>query len=180
MAWTAPLTAVTGNEFTAQQYNLYVRDNFMMLAPQLVTAEGQYVVSTGQNETDVREAKQAIVTASETRTSTSYGDLSTVGPDVRVKHGKTILVFIAATMQNNTNNFQCRMSVASSVGTASVTAEDKWCVKMDGVPLGQDCRYSAARLIGDLDPGTTTFRAKYRVGGGTGTFADRSMAIVPL
>lgn len=180
MAWTAPLTAVDGREFTAQQYNIYIRDNFLELAPQKVTEAGQYLVSEDFNKIAARKMVQSTVSSSQTRTSTNYGDLSTNGPDVTVTHGAQILVFLSAKMSNSVANNQCAMSFASHSGAASVSASDKWKIKTDGVPIDQEGRYSAMRLVGDLDPGKTTFRAKYRVGGGTGTFSDRTMAIVPL
>lgn len=180
MAWTAPLTAVANTPFSAAQYNLYIRDNFREMAPEKATAAGQYFCSTDQNKLGVYTAQTASVATSQTTTSTSYTDLATVGPSVTIDHGKTVMVILAATMSNNTADLQCRMTFEATGSVITIVPNDKWCAKVDGTPLGQASRVSAARLAGDLHAGTSTFTAKYRVGGGTGTFFDRTIIVWPL
>ena len=49
MAWSAPMTAVSGSVLTAAQFNTYVRDNLNETAPAKATAAGQIFVSTAAN-----------------------------------------------------------------------------------------------------------------------------------
>jgi hypothetical protein len=181
MAWTAPLTAVDGTYFTSSQYNAFIRDDLLAQAPEQASGAGYYFVSGGQNSVLARKPKQAIVTTSETTTKTSYSNLGTIGPQVVLEHGKTVLVFISCNMQNTNADNTSAVSV-EAFGGVSISPDDRWRLKMDGVPANQASRYSMVRLIGDIKdaPATSTFRLKYRVGGGTGTFSDRTICVFPL
>jgi hypothetical protein len=41
-------------------------------------------------------------------------------------------------------------------------------------------RASATSVITGLTPGSNTFTAKYRITGGTGTWRDRDIVVIPL
>lgn len=179
MAWTAPLTAVDGLELTAAMYNTYIRDNMLEMAAAKATVGSQYFTSEGANKVSARQAKQEVVTTSETTTSTEYGNLSTIGPSVVVVHGEVALVFIAARMSNSNSDGQTAASF-SWEGADHGVAHDSWKIKVDGVPADQPGRYSMARLVKLKAPGTSTFTMKYRVGEGTGTFSDREICVLPL
>ena len=48
------------------------------------------------------------------------------------------------------------------------------------VPVNATYQGSGTYLVSGLSPGSTTFTAKYRVTSGQGTFAMRSIVVVPL
>jgi hypothetical protein len=180
MVWTAPLTATDGVEFTASQYNIYVRDNMLEMGVAKATAPTQYFCSTGTNKIAAYTAKTATVATSQTTTSEEYTNLSTRGPEVTVNHGKTVLVFWQAQMANNTANIHCSASFAAS-GSSHVSAHDSYRLVSDGVGANEVNQYSAVREVGKLTPGTTTFTMKYRRGSsGTATFANRTITVFPL
>jgi hypothetical protein len=179
MAWSAPLTAVDGVEFTASQYNIYIRDNMLEMGIAKATAATQYFCSTGTNKLAAYTAKTATVATSQTTTSTEYTNLSTTGPSVTVDHGKTAMVFLACEMSNSSADLQSAASFSAS-GTSHVSAHDSYRLVADGTAASQPSRYSMVRLVGKLTTGTSTFTMKYRVGGGTGTFLNRTITVFPL
>ena len=179
MAWTSPITFVSGTTLTATQLNTYLRDNLSELAPAKATVPGSYFCSTGTNSIAQRTPDTALITTSQTTTSTSYVDLGTVGPTVSVSTGAYAFVITTCQMENNTNDFQTYMSFAIS-GATTRSALDATAVGKDGTPAGNHCRLTNFDLINNLTPGTNTFTAKYRVGGGTGTFAQRRLSIFPF
>lgn len=131
----------------------------------------------------IKDDIDAVVSASgasnnsnDTTTGTSYGNLSGgASPSVTVTTGTTALVFISAEMVNSGANF-CRMSFEVS-GASSVSADDTRSIESHGT---NELRLGTAVLLTSLTAGSNTFTAKYRVTGGTGTFDDRSIAVVPL
>jgi hypothetical protein len=180
MAWTAPLTATDGVEFTSSQYNIYIRDNMLEMAVAKATAGTQYFSSTGTNKIAAYMAKTATVATSQGTTSEEYTNLSTTGPSVTVDHGKTALVFWQAQMSNSSANIHCSASFGAS-GTSHVSPSDSYRLVSDGIGANETSQYSAVRLVGKLTPGTSTFTMKYRRGSsGTATFANRTIAVFPL
>jgi hypothetical protein len=179
MAWTAPITFISGTTLTASQLNTYLRDNLLELAPAKATTPGSYFCATGTNSIAERTPDTNLITTSQTTTSTSYVDLATVGPSVSVATGAYAFVIATCQMENNTNDFQTYMSWAVS-GATTRSAIDAVAVGKDGTPAGNFCRLTNFDMINNLTPGTNTFTAKYRVGGGTGTFSERRITVFPF
>lgn len=180
MAWTAPMTAVAGNAFTAAQFNTYVRDNLLETAPAKATTAGGIFVATGANAIRERVFSQATVTTSQTTTSTSYTDLTTPGPAVTVTTGSQALVFISAAISTNTESTSAFASIDVSGGT-TLGASNQWCIQLDGVAASNTVRYGITQLFTGLTANTShTFTMKYKVGSNTGTFGDRHIAVLPL
>lgn len=180
MAWTAPSTAVAGDLVTASLFNASVRDNLNATGVAQVTASGQIIVTTAANAVAARTPSVATVSTSETRTSTTYGDLATVGPTVTVTTG-TVALVIFGTHVSNTNAGQGgRMAVDISGATTSA-ASDTNSVLAESGNANDGFQWSYATVIDSLTAGSNTFRAKYRlVGAGTATFSNRSLSIVPF
>lgn len=120
---------------------------------------------------------QAFVTTSETTTSTSFTDLATTTDTTTVTIGANglALVTIGAFVANNSANSSTMSYDISGANTAS--AADAYSVHMVGATT---VGASHTRLITGLTPGSTTFKLKYKVSGGTGTFQYRRIAVVPL
>lgn len=177
MAWTAPMTAVANAVFTAAQFNTHVRDNLLETAPAKATTVNSYFVSNGANSIGERIPGHATVATSQTTTSTTYTDLTTVGPVVNVDTGTKALVFLKASILNATSGTLTHMGFAVS-GTSTIAASDAFSI--DGTTTTA-FRIGGAFIVTGLTPGTNTFTAKYRVSAATtGTFADRDLIVLPF
>lgn len=180
MAWTAPMTAVSGATFTAAQFNANVRDNLNETAPAKATAEGQIFVSTGPNSIAARQMVKQTVLTSQTTTSSSYTDLATVGPQVTVATGTRALCLFSSSIDNTVTNGAAKVSVAVS-GASSIAANDSWCLDRDGATSGNIWRVGMSHMFDTLTPGSNTFTMKYEVGnGGTATFINRELIVIPF
>jgi len=61
MAWSAPKTWVTAYVVLASDLNTHLRDNFLVTAPAVMTAQGDMVIASGAN-TPIRLAKSTTST----------------------------------------------------------------------------------------------------------------------
>lgn len=180
MAWSVPLTAVSNATLTAAQWNASVRDNLLETAASKVTAAGQYVVGTAANALAVRVPTGAGVSNTETTTSTSYTTLATIGPVVSsVTTGTQAFVSIGARMSNDTANSESWASFAIS-GATTVAASDNFALLYRAAAINAPHRASACLIVTGLTPGSNTFTMQYRVGGATGTFSNRQLAVIPF
>lgn len=175
MAWSAPMTAVANSVFTAAQFNQFVRDNLNETAPAKATTAGSHFAGTTLNAIAERISDAAIVATSQTTTSTSYVDLATVGPSVTVTTGPAAFV---STYNSNFNTGAAASLMSFEVsGASAIAAADNVSIAIAGT---SSQRAGATFLLTTLTPGVNTFTAKYRVGAGTGTYADRRIVVFPL
>lgn len=131
-------------------------------------------------------ATRGQVTTSQSTTSTTFADLATAGPSVTVTIGQNgmALVGISANVWNNTNVAFSFMGFAIS-GASTVAAADLYSWKRQQPSASVEAREGVTFLVTGLTPGSTTFKAQYRVqtggsGAGTGTWADRQIWVLPL
>lgn len=178
MSWSSPMTAVANEIFTSAQYNENVRDNLLETAPGIATTAGRRIVSTGIHELGERDIDEATVVTSEQTSSTSFVDLTTVGPSVTMTTGTYALVMFTVRMHNTVDNgavfVGCRVSGATAIGPQS----HQW-LSSDGVPANSPKRFGIATLY-TLTPGSNTFTLEYAVTTGTGDFALRNIIVMPL
>lgn len=180
MAWTTPMTFTDGSVLTAAQLNTHLRDNLLETGPAKAISPGGLVVTSGANQVVQRTPAVGTVLTSQSTTSTSYVDLTTVGPSVTVTHGSSAWVFLTSRMENNTSGGICYLSY-SATGANTLAADDTAAMEFRAAATGEVNRKSIVYPIVGLVPGTTTFTAKYRVGGAsTGTFAGRTIGVIPL
>jgi len=182
MAWSSPFTAVSGNVFTAAQWNTNARDNLLVSEAAAATSAGGLICTTAANALVQRNPDVLMLPAYDSTTTTTYVDLpNAVGPTVVANHGVNMLISVGCLLYNNTAGLASRMtfalsgsntlaatddnSFAAESGTANDVFSGTWC----GVRTG-------------MTAGTTTLTGKYRTsaGGGTSTFAHRLIAIVPF
>lgn len=177
MAWTVPMTAVSGSVFTAAQFNQYVRDNLNATAPALATTVSSYFTTSGPNAIVERYATSDFQSASSTTTSTSYTDLADgAHPVVSVVTGSMAWVAIYCNMQESLTNGAWMSYVIS--GATTLAASDDRAIQL--TTSGGE-RLGAMFLQTGLTPGTNVFTGKYRVStSGTGTFSVRRLAVWPL
>jgi hypothetical protein len=178
IAWTAPLTAVSGAILTAAQWNASVRDNFNASCNALVSAGAQILVATGANALAARTIAAQEVATSDTTTSATYTTnlTTTSGPVVTVTTGQHALVSVYCASQNS-GTVSSVMSFEVS-GASSISAVDD--TSAGGNFGTQGGRSGWFGLFTGLTAGSNTFTAAYRVGSGTGTFSDRWITVIPL
>jgi hypothetical protein len=176
VAWSAPMTAVSGSVFTAAQFNTYVRDNLNECPTAKATSAGQIFVSSAANTIAARKVAADFISTSETSSSTSYTDLATTGPTVTATTSLSAIVSTYCNMTNATNPIW--MSYALS-GATTDAANDNRGIQVQaagGQRIGGTFFHSAI-----LTAGTNTFTAKYRVStSGTGTWSDRRLMVIPM
>ncbi len=180
MAWSAPFTAVTGNVFTASQFNQYVRDNLNMTAPVVAATAGNLIVTLGSKVVGERIPDVVFLEAEETTTSTSYVDLATAGPAITAVTGTKALVSMGGMLSNNTAGLGSRMGVAISGATTTAAADaQSYYIESGNV---SDAFKGTWVTIFTLTAGTNTFTTKYRTtaGGGTSTFSYRLLTVIPF
>jgi hypothetical protein len=157
--------------------NTHVRDNFNETAPGIASATGLFIVTDGANSIVERAPTIDYEPAAETTTSTSYTDLATAGPAVTVTTGTAAIVFATASIRNNTATQNALMGWAVS-GATTTAANDAWAAAVGGT--SNIFERSTSIWIATLTGGSNTFTAKYKVSGGTGTFDERSIVVIPL
>lgn len=125
-------------------------------------------------------AQSATVTTSQTTTSTSFTDLSTVGPEVTVTIGSNGLALVILTCEIfPASGAFARMGFAlSGANTLAANAVDSLFSQLSGSQ--PDFQGSFVKLLTGLSPGSTVFTAKYSTSAGTSTFLQRKIAVIPL
>lgn len=179
MAWTTPPTLSDGTVLTGAHTQIW-RDDLNETAPAKATAAGQIFVSTGTNAIAARTPQALEVATSETTSNTSYVALTTPGPAVTVTCGTTALVGISANLKQNTNTAFALASYAVSGATTVAAADGVSVQRQFATASGDNIRASVVMLKTGLTPGSNTFTMQYRVTSGTGTFADRSIFVIPF
>ncbi len=178
MAWTAPRTWVTAEVVTASLMNTHVRDNFLETAPAIATGTSRLIVSDGTNSIAERQVLNTFLTTAETTTSTSYTNLTTTGPAVTVTTGTDAIIIMSALMSNDTNADRSLMAHAVS-GATTKAASDNDAFRFEA-GANQDISASKVVFNDALTGGSNTFTAKYRVTGGTGSFDNRDIIVIPF
>ena len=179
MAWTAPMTAIVGAVLTASQWNATVRDNLLETAVAKAANEGGYFIATGVNSLVQRTKGTATINTFETSTSTTFTDLTTVGPSVTVTTGTSALVLWSANARNNTaaNYTYCSVEVT---GASTVTAHDDRAFGADLSAADEETQLGTQYMYTGLNPGSNTFTMRYRVQGGTGRWGRRHLIVIPF
>lgn len=179
MAWSTPLTAVSNATLTAAQWNASVRDNLLETAPAKATAAGQWFVGTGANSIAARGIGFDRVDTSESTSSTSYGDLATIGPRVSsLTTGTGAIVWFSAQITNNTAGSGAIACVDVS-GASTVSFGDA--VSITHEPGSANADTTCARVqYYVLTAGSNTFTTKYRALANTATFLRRTLVVFPL
>lgn len=173
------MTAVSNTVFTAAQFNTHVRDNLNETAPAKATTAGTMFIASGTNSIAERVPSTAAVTTSETTGGTGYGALATPGPAVTVTTGTKAIVMVTSLVQNSTIGQNSYASYAVS-GASAISATDDRSVLITAAAANQTLRASAVYMETALTAGSNTFTMQYRVTGGTGSFQNRRITVIPL
>jgi hypothetical protein len=184
MAWIAPMTAIAGGVVAAGDFNTYVRDNLNVTEAALASNPGGFFVTTGLHGIAERVFSTDFIDVLETRASSTYGNLATVGPTVSVTTGTKALVVQGARIGDNTaavGNPSNKMSWAIS-GATTRAASDDWAAGIVNVGNGNGPVIYTSRwyLATALTAGSNTFTAQYACSSGTASFDHRSLHVLPL
>ena len=187
MAWTAPMTAVDGNVFTAAQFNVNVRDNLNYLKTEvdgnpraLAAAEGNYFVSTGANSIIQRTPQGTSATGTDvTTTFTSYGTISTHSLAITRTTGTIAFVMWAARLRSSVASGRNYASIRVS-GATTIAANDAWAIWTCNSVVNLNNRPSGMHLFNTLTPGSNTFTISYQTSSGTMTVSDSELMVFPL
>jgi len=177
VAWTTPLTAVANAALTAAQWNASVRDNLAETAAARATTAGSIFVGTGANSLAERIPASDIVETTQTTTSTTYVDLTTLGPGVTITTGTQAIVAMTCFLDGTVAGNHAAMGFAVS-GASAIAAVDNVAVRsVTGLQ-----RQSIIEFVTGLTAGSNFFLAKYRSSavGNTASFANRRCFVIPL
>ena len=123
----------------------------------------------------------ATVATSESTTSTSYTDLTTVGPSVTATTQTTALIIFNAYATQSTQFLVCDAGVAVSGATTIAAAAGTGIFRWSPANNGGASSFAAAIFIPGLTPGSNVFTMKYAATlGGTATFANRNLLVIPM
>jgi len=130
-------------------------------------------------------AASATVATSQASATQTYGDiLATAGPSVTVTIGANGLALVILTAQSTANaagSSTLTSFVATQGGTTVVSASDTQAIQYVAYTTGGPAfQGSWATLLTGLTAGATIFKMQYRVSGNTGTWANRTITVIPL
>ena len=123
----------------------------------------------------------ALTTGTQTTTSGSYTGLTTATA-VTVTTGTKALVIITTEMSHSTNSEQLWASWAVSGATTSASADSR-SVFLETPSTGILPRvqtFTRGYIQTGLTAGSNTFTMQFKVGGGTGSFGNRSISVVDM
>lgn len=180
MAWTAPMTFVANSTLTAAQLNTHLRDNLMETAPSKATTAGSYFVGTGVNQITERIWQSNTILTSESTTSTSFADLTTVGPAITTTTSNRAILMLCCNLQNNTVASSLCMMGVDITGASTVSAADADSLIYETSATTTELQMAYVNVYNGLTPGVNTFTAKYRVSAGTGVFGRRRIVVLPF
>lgn len=127
----------------------------------------------------VNGAATATVATSETTASTSYVDLTTTTDTVTVTIGNSGMALVLLQSLGSNTGGTNYIGFALSSGN-TVAASDSYAIVLSGHASGVQTQVGAPFLLTGLTAGSTTFKMKYRVSAGTGTFANRRISVIPF
>lgn len=157
MAWTSPPTFTVGEVAKSSDLNIMASDLAFLVGTTF-----------------------ASVATAQTTSSASMTDLGTVGPAVTVTTGAKALVIVTMDSFNGTANVSNYMGYAVSGATTIAAALANAARSNTGAGVTVEQTWSAVLPTAALTPGSNTFTAKYAVAGGTGTFQNRTITVIPL
>lgn len=125
--------------------------------------------------------RASVATSETTTTSASYTDLTTTTDQVTVGIGSSgkALVFFGSQVANSGAGGYGYVAVDVS-GANTIAASDADAIKLCSNANNSAKQHSNAILFTGLTAGNTTFKLKYKVSAGTGTFANRRIAVIPF
>ena len=179
MAWTAFPLLTDGTVWTGAHTQI-IKANFDETAPAKATTPGSIFVTTAANTIAERIPVTAVVTGSDSVTSTAYANTTTPGPTVTATSSAKALIFTSGHQVNSTASASTYLSHEIS-GATTIAAADTWALEHRGGTAGSDMlNATRCHLETALTSGSNTFTVKYRVSAGTGTVQRRHITVIPF
>lgn len=156
------------------------------------TTTGPILLHTSEPATDAEAASKkyvddsvsggateaGTVATSESTTSTSYTDLTTPGPAATIEVPASGRVLVTLTMQIQHSNSAGGGASFALSGANTAAASDAKSVTRGGATGAGLLTCAGTWLVTGLDPGSTTFTAKYKsANGGNMTFVNRNLIV---
>lgn len=175
------MTAVATSTYTAANWNTYIRDNLNATGVGLMTSGiGRHMGTTGTNGIAERTSSVNSVATLQSTTSTTFADLLTTGPALTITTGVNCLVSFGAMALNTTAGLGARVAPALS-GATTQAASDTNSTCMESGNASDSFQFTWCTVYAGITAGSNTWTLKYRaVGGGTATYSNRWLALVPF
>jgi hypothetical protein len=148
------------------------------LSNKTISGASNTIQSVPTSALTLSTAATAYVSASETTTQTvTWSDLTTTTDSVTVTVGASglALVSISAIILNSSTTSSLMSFTVSGATTRAVSGQE--IIRSSGTVSMQ---FGGTFLVTGLTAGSNTFKAKYLVTGGTGTYSSRVINVVPL
>lgn len=182
MAWTAPMTATDGQVFTADAFNLNVRDNFLETEVAKADQDGLVFSTKAQNSIGAFIPSYHYVGTNESTNATSFTNLGVLGPTVTVTTGRQALVSIRSALSNGAPDIDTSIGFSVSGATTIPVSSDSSAVA-EGDPQGRVNRCILGMTFAvELNPGVNVFTMKYKCGSSSGIayFSGRAISVLPM
>jgi len=166
------ITAVTSTTITIYFSSSYTLNNEAITSPVYSALKQPFGLPSIIS--DVPAIDSNTIATPQTTTSTSYADLATVGPSATVNVGKSgkVLVVVSAEFFNSGGSYTVVGFVVSGANTIAETQA----LDSQGTNTVQAGNMI---LVTGLNPGSTTFKLRYKVSAGTSTFLNRFITVIP-
>lgn len=186
MVWTAPMTFVDDSALTAAQLNTHLRDNLSEQSVSKASSPGSYFTTTSPNQITERawfSQQQNVI--HETYSNSTYGDLRTYGPEVRLYTDRRALVFLSAAFnaQASVSHIAYVSFEVSGATTIDPSDSNAIGVSQQGTSTqdASDIRSTTMVPLDNLEPGENVFTMKYRVMDGGGVaFRNQEIMVIPF
>lgn len=127
----------------------------------------------------VTGAATAYVPTSEATTSASYVDLATTTDQVTVTISASGMALVLM-QANGTNTSGYAWTAFAMSGANTMAASDAYSIYYAPHAASVMQQMGVSYLLTGLTAGSTTFKMKYKSGGGTATFFYRRIAVIPF
>ncbi|MEO5875530.1 MAG: hypothetical protein ABIS86_17070 [Streptosporangiaceae bacterium] len=177
MAWTSPMTAVTGNVHTAAQFNTGWRDNMLVSEAAVATTAGRFLVTDAARSIIERTPLVAFTAGGDSTNSATYTTLA-VDTSVAANIGQYVLISFGGQVSTDTAGLGARISVDISGSTNQVAVDTNSFYAESG--NANDAHQGTwTTIITSLNPGLMLFSLRYRTtaGGGTSSFNRRLLTV---
>lgn len=190
----SPLPSKTSTStLTITDYDA-IKGNFEAGAPDVFTAKGDLIAATGADaaarvaittgpallvpDTSQsaglawRQIQRAVVATAESKSGSTYGDLTTVGPSVTVTVGASGIALVL---------FSAKVSISGDFAYFGARVDSTDPTDAQAARLLGSATISGFVWLTGLSAASHTLKLVYRtVGGNTGQFSDREIVVIPL
>lgn len=157
-----------------------MRDNMVETEPAKATAVSRTMVTSAPNTIAERVPTHALLSASQTTTSTTMTDLTTVGPVVGPLTTGPFAIFMVSAFISNTTALAGGYMGCAVSGATTLAADTTRALRIISGAASENAKQAYIGMV-SLNAGANTFTAKYaQIGAGTAAFSTRELVVFPL